>query len=350
MWFHRPGCRVLQLVWFVFVFMSGGSAWGQDWCANLPSGASEGGFELVGGQTRTCNRTVMVRNTTPSPDNVFRYVYDYRGGDPTNPASGIVSTTETRHVYPRPGRYTILQIGSTGATGSVFCRQVEILDTRRLNATVTACANRQVQVNVAADDVSNQYDAFRIDWGDGTAPQLVSKTSLSTLRTYPTTAPRTITVWGIYQTPTGQELCPGEQVRLAVTPLGALPTPRITSLTTQADGRVAFELTGVLVSQSFTLQARVGGGTFAPVGSFTGPGSFTLASPVAAPACFRAVVTDACGSAPALSPEVCSIALTVNTQELENTVSWSGEALGIQRYQVFRNGASVHTATTSQRQ
>ncbi|WP_266368862.1 T9SS type B sorting domain-containing protein [Tellurirhabdus rosea] len=132
-----------------------------------------------------------------------------------------------------------------------------------------------------------------------------------------------------------------------VTPFTTLPKPTISSLVTSANGGVTLSVSGIPNTQTFTLEASVGGGGYTVVQSFTGTGSFTLSSPVAAPACFRAVVKDACNNQQP-SDEVCSIGLDVTAGNLVNTVRWTSEGKGVPRYTVLRDNTPVTTVNAGQ--
>ncbi|WP_170139286.1 T9SS type B sorting domain-containing protein [Larkinella arboricola] len=309
-----------------------------DWCANRPPNAAAGSFS-VSAQKGCAPFTVTVKNTTNSPDNLFLYVYDYQGGDPVAAKAGVADIT---HVYTKPGKYKILQIGNV-STGSVACQEIEVLDATPPNFRAYSCANMKVVVDIPRDAVTEQYDDFKIDWNDGSPVETVSKTgagAITAIHTYQNKATYQIKVSGNYQSIN----CGGGSFQ-QVTPLldTEFTKPVITKLTTT--GTTATLQVQAGAQQSVTLYQKDASGAYIarPI-SRVGNGSLVATDITAHPTCFKVVSQNACGEK-FESDEVCSIGLRVEAREKENEVIWNapGNPANFQQYTVTKNDATLRT-------
>jgi hypothetical protein len=184
------------LLLLLFVLNIAGALQAQqlDWCkpAERPPGVGEGGFKVKDDVYIGCSpfKVTVEKTVGESP----LYIYDYKSGDPTkSPYSPVPSTENT---YVKQGSFRILQLISNGS-GAVFCREVEVFE--KPNFTVKTCSALRVIVTIPADSVNNRYEAFSIDWGDGSPFQRVTKTANTTLdHTYTNANPKQITVSGVY--------------------------------------------------------------------------------------------------------------------------------------------------------
>ncbi|GAB3321549.1 hypothetical protein GCM10027299_16140 [Larkinella ripae] len=307
-----------------------------DWCVTPPPAAAKGGFTVS--STKGCNPfTITVKNTTNNPDNLFKYIYEYKGGDPVATNAGVAATTYT---FVKPGKYKILQVGSNG-TGSVACQEVEVLDATPPNFRVFTCADRRVKVDIINDGIASQYDEFKIDWGDGNGFQTVAKTAISGLmHTYTSDATRSIRVQGNYRAVN----CGGMAIQ-SVTPGGTMTQPLINRLATTGTN-VTLQIQ-VSTGQVVTVQKKNAAGTFENTAiTRSGSGSVTIPNITAHPTCFKVVSQDGCGNM-LTSNEVCSIGLEVEAREKQNAIGWTvpGSPAGFQNYTLTKNDAVFRTIT-----
>ncbi|MFC5409899.1 gliding motility-associated C-terminal domain-containing protein [Larkinella bovis] len=311
-----------------------------DWCVNPPAAAAKGGFS-VSALKGCAPFTVTVKNTTASPDNIFLYVYDYKGGDPVAAKSGVADIT---HTFTRPGRYKILQIGSVN-TGSVACQEIEVLDATPPNFRAFTCADRKVFVDIVNDAVASQYDEFLVDWNDGSPLQTVPKTALAGItHTYANSANYIIKVTGNYQ---GLN-CGGGSFQ-QVTPMlsNEFSKPSITRVVTSGN-TITFQVKAG-DKQQVTLYHEGAAGVFNPTPvSRVGNGALSIGSIVSHPACFKLVSLDACGQK-FESDVVCSLGLTVEAKEQQNVLTWSaaGNWADFKSYDLTRNGAPLQTIASA---
>ncbi len=302
-----------------------------DYCANPPANATRGGFTVD--KARGCAPlTVTVTNTT-GPENV-QYIYEYKNGEPTNGVSQVTYT------YTKPGKYRILQVGSTGGTGSVACQEIEVLDATPPDIRLTSCANGQVQLTIVDNAVAAQYDEFVVDWGDAGGLQTLPKTNLSgIIHTYTDSSPRVVAVSGRYRAVN----CGGTTL-LETRPGSPLTQPVITRLATSGS-TVTLDVQAP-AGQVVTVQKKNAAGVFetTPL-TRTGSGTLQIPDVTAHPTCFKVVSQDACGRSVA-SEEVCSIGLEVTPRDQRNEVRWTPitvNPLEFRYYRLTRNGAELNS-------
>lgn len=309
-----------------------------DWCANRPPNAAEGSF-TVSAQKGCAPFTVTVKNTTNSPDNLFLYVYDYKGGDPVATKAGIADITYT---YTKPGKYKILQIGNVN-TGSVACQEIEVLDATPPNFAAYSCADMKVVVRISRDAIVEQYDEFKIDWKDGTPVETVPKSgtgATNAIHTYQNKATYQITVSGNYR---GINCGGGSDVQVTPMLSNEFTKPVIRKLT--ASGTTVTLDVEAGREQSVVLYQKDASGAFvARTVSRVGNGPLVATDITAHPTCFKVVSQDACGQTYE-SDEVCSIGLKVEAREKENEVVWNapGTPTDFRQYTVMKNGATFRT-------
>lgn len=322
-----------------------------DWCNQLPPNVSKGGFTVNNSNAvvRGCAPfKVTVQNTSAISD---KYIYDYKGGDPTLPNSGYVLEDRKDNTYLKQGTYRILQLGSgtsnTGGTGSVACQTVEVYYAP--NFTVKACSGGKVQVTIPVDSTTQRYDEFVINWGGGFTSKIPkSATTMVTSYPYPAnTAAATISVMGSVA---GQSLgCskPAASVVLSTTNLSAVAIRKVTA---RADGLVDVLVKG---SQGATAEIQVndGSGTFKNTGQLMTTNDTTTITVRDIDAnkntyCFRLSANDGCDNAAVISNEVCSTNLDVVAQNRQNALSWKEypPSAGFQNYRITRNGVNIGTA------
>ncbi|GAB3266700.1 hypothetical protein GCM10027347_34890 [Larkinella harenae] len=284
--------------------------------------------------------TVTVKNTTNSPDNIFLYVYDYKGGDPVAAKTGIADVT---YKYERPGKYKILQIGSVN-TGSVACQEIEVLDATAPNFRAYSCADMKVIVDIVNDAVANQYEQFTIDWNDGSAVETIPKSALANItHVYQTRSTYQIKVSGVYQ-----GISCGGGSSQQVTPMLSTEfvNPVITRLATSGNTVTLQVQAGG--KQTVVLHQKDASGVFTPTSiSRVGNGTLVITNITAHPTCFKVISQDACGQK-FESNEVCSIGLEVEAREKQNEIVWTspGNLPAFQQYTVSRNDAVLQTITS----
>ena len=333
----------MKLHFLLFILIGIGSgARAQDWCdpAKRPVDVAEGGFKIVGASAGCAPFEVKVEKTKGAN---YRYIYNYKGGDPSQ---GYMSDTNTTSTYLQQGSFRILQLGSNG-TGSVFCQNVEVF--LKPNFSVKACSGRRVQLTIADDSVSRRYDAFLVDWGaTGLPPTRVEKSAaMSTFIVYPDASARTITVTGIYN---GTNINCALPARQSIIPSNvSTSAAKIQRVTTREDGLIDVLVKGA-AGITADLQMSAGGTTsFMTTGQATArndTSTFTVRNVDALKNsyCFRLAVIDGCdNTGNSNSNVVCSTNLTVTAKNRQNALEWPEypDGPGFVVYSIKRNSVPI---------
>jgi len=333
-------------VWLLCLGLGGGTvSLAQDLCQSR----SGGGFTINGaGSTDPvigcAPFAVTVVNTVAGANNIA-YTYDYKG------EASPITVANTTFSYAKPGKYRILQVGSSGATGFAACREIIVLDKTPPKVTVTPCAGKVVRITLADDSTSRQYDQIEVQWNDGSPVTYINKGQpLTVEHTYPFFSTALIFVRGVYTSGT----CSGSaQVRLTA-PLDptALNTVNITNVEARTDGSVSLAFTGIqnpsIVSEVWV---KAGTGVYTPSGiKSSAGGQVQVAIPSLDPKqvyCFKIRTSDACGNFRE-SNALCSQAVTGTAENERNVIQWNQttETLGFISYQLLKNGTVVKNTTS----
>lgn len=302
-----------------------------------PGSAAKGAFDLQ--SSRICVGAPVVITSVPTSVTNVGYSYQYNGnGIPTN------TTTATTFTYTQPGSFTILQVGSGGgqATGTIFCRQVEVLPLDPVKFTVRSCSGRKVILDVKLDDRTDKYSVYTIRWGDGNTEQVLrSQIANQPSHTYSSTgaANYTIQVIGGYNAPVS---CSSPASTTTVSLAPTAQQPLITKLTTVNEGTISiqYQANG---STNVQLYRKDGNGAYTATGQVgNNTGTFTVNSvDTKQEQCFQLAFEDGCGNVGARSEEVCSVALNVTAGNKQNDLKWTpygGNAASFRYYRLFRNG------------
>lgn len=316
----------------------------QDLCPKGGGGFSINGISGTATLSGCAPFEVTVVNTVAGANNI-NYDFDYKGqATPT-------LTANTTFSYTKPGRYRILQVGSSGATGIAACREIIVQDRTPPKARLLPCSGGKVKLVLDNDDISKQYDRIEIDWVDGSAiMSLDPKTTLESTHTYTGTGTRQVQVRGGYST----GACPGSNTVSLTVQLNQaqLSSVAITSLDARADGAVVVSLKGL---EGIESQVWVKTGTGAYTASNTSSnkgGAQTLTLGSLDPKQVHSIklrTQDACGDSND-SNEMCTVVLNGKAENERNIVTWSAYPAGadFSGYQLFRNGVSIKTFTDNQ--
>jgi gliding motility-associated-like protein len=149
-----------------------------------------------------------------------RYIYYYKGGVPIE----TDAIRDSAFVYNKAGTYYLMQL-SDDPQGKPMraCATITVQDTIAPNFKVVYCANGQVTLTLPTD-VSNIYDNYGVDWGDG-AVQIIAKAAKITTHKYATQKTYRISLQGIHSV--GK--CGGVAVK-SVTPIIITEAPKLTRL------------------------------------------------------------------------------------------------------------------------
>lgn len=128
--------------------------------------------------------------------NGHKFIYDYKGGFPTNP------TEVPTHTYTTPGAYRLMQITFRKEDGKELrvCGVVTVLDTNKLILKPKICGSKvSLEITDNKKAGSLPYDYCMIDWGDASPLEKVKLPTSSISHTYATQTDKKVTVKAHYE-------------------------------------------------------------------------------------------------------------------------------------------------------
>ena len=331
--------RWVLLLWTVAGM--GSVATAQGLCQNGGGGFSINGVAGTNPLFGCVSLTINVANTVAGAQPIS-YSFDYKGE-----ASPIL-TNATTFTYNKPGRYRILQAGSSNAGPITLCREVIVRDITAPRATVTACPGGIVRLTFANDSTTLQYDQIEINWNDGSATEYVNKgDSLQKEHDYFGSGTRIIRYRGVY---TGGGCAGSRPQSLPVRVDGRDVTDiKINQVDARADGSVGINLDG-LADVASEVMVKAGTGSYVGSGvrsSRAGKVDVTLQSlDPKTTYCFKLTSTDACGNVTE-SNELCTVVLNGKAESERNILTWTQypQSQDFRNYALLRNGTRVKSIT-----
>lgn len=184
-----------QILHIIFWFLVINPTFGQvlnDQC----NGPNIGSGNLYAKKMIGCVPFTVEINTKDSVANGHKFIYDYKGGVPTNPVE------ITTHTYTAAGAYKLLQITYRKEDGKELrvCGVVTVLDTNKLILKPKIC-NNKVSLEITDNKKAGAlpYDFCMIDWGDASPPEKVNLPATNVSHDYATKTDKKITVTGRYE-------------------------------------------------------------------------------------------------------------------------------------------------------
>ncbi len=254
---------------------------------------------------------VVIRSGVPGATKVST-VFDYRGGT-IAPQS---LTSDSVHIYPKPGIYTIVQFAEKDSRRWVTCRTVEVRDTLAPEVRAIPCANGGVQL-VFDTKQPTPYPTYQVDWGD---TEIKGYPGLGRKISYTYAAPKTYTirVRGVH-TP-GQ--CRGAVTRINFVSPETLVPPAITEARMLDETKLELKVQNSLKTD---LHLRKGNanGVFEKTGGILDAEQKTVTSFLepSGKYCFQLQPADSCLAALRSRP-ICAAEFGVAGQPDVNTLSW----------------------------
>jgi gliding motility-associated-like protein len=288
---------------------------------DITTGIEKGGFTFDGPSTVCFGTEVKLKDNSGGTD--VKYIFGYNG-QPASQLSSIPSQTNLDYTFLAAGQYTVLQYGKKNGKDMYYCNVVRVLANTEPVYTTSAC-NDFLQI-VIGQDPANNFDSYRIDWGDGFIENTLTGTALpiKKSRNYTSSAKsRTIRVEGLYNTPTS---CPRAATKII--PMdGGTNYPNIKTLEMSADSKSAtITFTGAI--DDYDLYQRSASGTYTNGQAFmknVKPGTFTVNLVDTVQSCFRVFRNFACQEG---SGEVCTTKLEVKPQDRINVLKWMSNPTG----------------------
>ena len=287
--------------------------------------------------TRGCAPLSVIVTDCSNTPNPALTAYKY------SEAEGFVS--RNTNTYMLPGMYAITQIvQKADGTGDSLRRQnyVEVLPSPLPLFSVRSCANRKVSLDIS----DTQYEQYIINWGDGSALQMVNKGALAVEHTYTGTGSFVLKVKGNYSPGN----C-GAEKALLISPLSLLPTPAIQSISTTVKNAVTGSVVVRLLAKIDFDYEIYANATPLPVASFEGVNGVITKNldnlnTLDALLCFQVKILDKCGANTSSLSYYCHLALDVVAEDSQNVLQWtpytgSVPANSFLQYVIYRNSQAL---------
>ncbi|TKT93852.1 gliding motility-associated C-terminal domain-containing protein [Dyadobacter frigoris] len=327
--------QLLSLLFVTFLFQS---FWVNGQAPIVTSGyCSTGGGDFDVVPFEGCGSlTVTLKNNVVGAQNVG-YITNYDGVSEPTGLKDVFSET-----YSQPGTYTILQGGSKAGVGFTLCKQINVYERKKVNATLEVCGTI-AKVTIINDATAKLYDHLEINWGDG-KPNSEWKDGGGLIFTHAFTGtiPQVI-VKGIHKP---SVTCTGlENVLSATSQSIPLDTIKVGRIEMTVDGKINLLYNGIENIETEILYGEKNG-SFLSVEkkSSGGVGSVTIEN--INPEIeykIKLVSEDACGGT-IVSDEVGTMVLKTTAEKTGNLLEWNKYAYkgNFTGYQLLRDGVVIH--------
>jgi gliding motility-associated-like protein len=309
-----------QLFKICFLLLFSSIVFAQNVC-NITTGIEKGGFTFDGPSTVCIGTEVKLKDNSGGTD--VKYIFGYFGEDASKLA-GLNPTTDTKWTFLASGQYTVLQYGKKNGKDMYFCDVVRVLANTEPVYSTSAC-NDLLKI-IIGQDPANNFDSYRIDWGDGFIENIPTGTALpiKRARNYTTVATsRTIGVEGLYNTPNSCPRATAKEISMD----GGNNYPNIKTLEMSADSKSAtISFTGAI--DDYQLYQRSASGIYVnepPFMKDIKPGTYKVNLVDTVQSCFRVFRNFDCQEG---SGEVCTTKLEVKPQDKINVLKWMSNPTG----------------------
>lgn len=166
------------------------------------TGVETGGFTFDGPSTVCIGQTVKLKDNSGGTG--IKYVFGYLDTEASK-LSSISSTTTPEWAFLAPGQYTVLQYGKKNGKDMYYCDVVRVRADNQPKISYYSCNNDRVNITIP-NDIINDFDYYKINWGDGNSPETVNKNQLPYNKSKNLSLPKTIKVEGFFNS--GTIACP----------------------------------------------------------------------------------------------------------------------------------------------
>ncbi len=245
---------------------------------------------------------------TDSQSTGHKYIYDYKGGTPTN------LIEQQSHTYTAPGAYKLMQVSFRKDNGQELraCSIVLVLDTNKLILKHKICGNK-VSLEIIDDKKAGllPYDYCLIDWGDDSPPEKIDLPSAIITHNYANQTDKKIIVTARYEI----DFCPANSTVTIVFPKVNQPQISVLEKTEKDNFSLSFnnysgENVKILANNA-VIASKNGEIGLQKI-------TFTHASKNV---CYAILLENTCFSNN-ISKELCDIDFEVNPTETANELTW----------------------------
>lgn len=251
--------------------------------------------------------------------------------------------------YDLPGTYTILQIGSVSGSGFSLCKNVHVLETRKINASLEISCGKLALIKIIDDEISKAYDYIEINWGETIGIEIIKKgDDLISNNSYIGVIPN-ITIQGKYNTVNS---CVGEVTILNPTKTNnSIESIQINRVEMQQDGTISLLYKGKegIATEIFYSELNGNYFTTGEINSVEQPGNVTINKNLDADKEYKVKLTspNSCGGN-IDSREVKTMVLEATPKEGEIDLKWNRyiEDNDFVGYQLLRDGDPLQSFTS----
>lgn len=251
-----------------------------------------------------------------------------------------VQQNQFTHTYTQPGTYKISILYQGTGFDDI---EIEVFPNTQPTFNVYTCSANGIQVHVT----DTNYDAYIINYSDGSPEVEVPRGSLPVSHTFATAGTKTVLVRG-KNTNSADNCTPPASKNVIVSAAGP-PVPTIDQLLITSSSVIDLEMT-TQQNVLYRLEMSTNGGAFSNLGNLLDvntaniPGLDTDDNFY----CFRLGLINPCvGGTPAYSPVICSADLAVTPVNNANNLTWTTSATGVVNFTINRDGAFLTTTATT---
>ena len=297
----------------ILLFLFSTSVFAQGVCDK--TGVEIGGFTFDGPAAVCKGQEIKIKDNSGGTE--IKYIYGYQGEDASKLA-GINSTTDLKYTFIAAGSYVILQYGKKNGKEMYFCNVAVVRESNEPKFSYNSCGDNFLTI-IIPKDVSNNFDYYEIDWGDGKPVEKVTTLPFKNYRNYSTSTPtRNIRVEGFFNSPNN---CPRvSQLTVPMRHGGNFVSIAQVQLTDDQKEAI-ITLKGSDDEYDFYQRGRNDNFKVGKPDLKTLPGTFKIKIVDTVQTCFTAIRNSGCTE---IAGEVCTVKLeSVSASGKDNDIKWN---------------------------
>lgn len=321
----------------VFLLLFSTTVFAQGVC-DITTGIEKGGFTFETPSTVCIGQEVKIKDNSGGTE--VKYIFGYQGEDASKLA-GLNPTTDTKWTFLAAGQYVILQYGKKNGKEMYYCNLVTVRKDNQPKFSYNSCGDNFLTI-IIPKDISNNFDYYEIDWGDGKSVEKVTTLPFKNYRNYSTSTPtRNIRIEGFYNSPNS---C----TRVTAQTVPMRQGGNFVSITqvqlTDDQKEAIITLKGSDDEYDFYQRGRGDSFKVGKPDLKTLPGVFKIKLIDTVQTCFTAIRNSGCTE---IAGEVCTVKLeSVNALGKDNIIKWNPHPLNIINNVIGVDGIVNSTITT----